>query len=291
MPSGLAVWVQAMRPRTLPLSVTPVVLGTGLAFLDTGRLDLPVFIAALATAILLQVGVNLHNDAADFRRGADAPGRLGPPRAVAQGWLDAARVERAALVAFALAVAAGLFLVIRGGWPFLILGGLAVAAGLAYTGGPRPLAYHALGELFVFLFFGPVAVAGSYVLQTGRFAPIAFAQGVALGALAAAVLVVNNYRDLESDRQAGKRTLAVRLGRVWTRQFYGFLVLVPMAVTLGLGLYLPLLLLPLALWIGSLLGRRPPGTWLNGLLARTALLQSAYALLVLLDLWLRRAAA
>ena len=288
MPSNLAVWVQAIRPRTLLLSVTPVVLGTGLALLETGRVDLSVFVATLATAIFLQIGANLHNDAADFRRGADGPGRLGPPRAVAQGWLDAGRVHRAATACFALAVVTGLFLVIRGGWPFLLLGGLAVAAGLAYTGGPRPLAYRALGEVFVFLFFGPVAVAGSYVLQTGRLALDAIAQGAALGALAAAVLVVNNYRDLDSDRQAGKRTLAVRLGRAWTRRLYGFLLLVPFAIAIGQGLYPPLLLLPLALWGIVLVWKRAPGTWLNDLLVRTAQLQAAYALLVLLNLGLSR---
>ncbi len=287
-PRALGVWWLAIRPRTLSLSLTPVILGAGLGWLQAGRFDPLVFSLTLTTALLLQIGANLHNDAADFRRGADGPERLGPARVVARGWLDAGTVHRAALICFGLAVLSGLYLVWRGGWPLLMAGLLAVAVGIAYTGGPRPLAYRALGEICVFLFFGWVAVAGSFYLQVATVSAMALAQGTALGALAAAVLLVNNYRDMDQDRQTGKCTLAVLLGRPPSRRLYGALVLAPFAVAAWERLYLPLLLLPAALWATATLWRRPPGAWLNGLLARTAQLQLGYAVLVLADIYWRQ---
>ena len=191
-----------------------MVVGTFMAVLDSGDLRWSVAGVALLAAVLIQAATNLHNDAADFERGADDPAtRLGPPRATAEGWLEAGQVKRAALGCFAAAFLLGMYLVWVGGWPILMIGVAAIGAGLAYTSGPRPIAYSALGEVFVFLFFGLAAVAGSYYLQVGQVSTLAVLAGAMLGFLAAAVLVVNNYRDRDNDRSAGKITLAVRLGR------------------------------------------------------------------------------
>ncbi|HEX6827471.1 MAG TPA: 1,4-dihydroxy-2-naphthoate polyprenyltransferase, partial [Burkholderiales bacterium] len=274
---GRAWWLAA-RPRTLSISVAPVLVGTSIAWFDTAALHLPAALVALACAILIQVGTNLHNDAGDFERGADGPGRLGPPRASASGWLDAGEVRRAAAGCFAAAVALGLYIAWHAGWGIFALGLVSVAAGAAYTGGPRPIAYGPFGELFVWLFFGLVAVLGSYYIQAFSVSWRALAAASLVGLLAAAVIVVNNYRDLESDRQAGKRTLAVRIGRPASRVEYGLLVLAPLllapmvfagAARSWAGA-LPLVLLPWGLALVRRLGAGPPGPWLNQLLARTA---------------------
>ncbi len=164
------------------------------------------FVAAIAlsAAVLIQVGTNLYNDVGDYERGADGSDRLGPPRASAMGWLAPADVRRAAAASFGLAMVLGAYLVSVGGWPIFVVGLASVAAGVAYTGGPRPIAYTASGELFVFVFFGLVATAGSAFLQAGHLSWAAAVAGAMIGAIAAAVLVVNNYRDLESDRQAAR---------------------------------------------------------------------------------------
>lgn len=288
MQSSLGVWWLAARPKTLTVSFTPVLVGTALAWSQTGRvLWLPV-VAAVLAALLIQIGTNLHNDAADFARGADTPERLGPRRAVASGWLSAAAVSRAALASFALAMGVGAYLVWHGGWPILALGLCSLAAGWAYTGGPRPLAYSGLGELFVWLFFGLGAVMGSFYLQTFSLGWGAFLAGSMLGMLAAAVIVANNYRDLDSDRRIGKNTLAVRLGRRGSQVEYALLLLLPflllplLAGLTGSGwkLGLPLLPLPLAL---ALLGRfcsEPPGPGFNRILAQTAGLQLIFGILL-----------
>jgi 1,4-dihydroxy-2-naphthoate polyprenyltransferase len=238
--------------------------------------------------VLIQIGTNLYNDVGDYERGADGADRFGPPRATAMRWLAPADVRRAAATSFGLAMVLGAYLVSVGGWPIFVIGLASVAAGIAYTGGPRPIAYSASGECFVFVFFGLVATVGSYFLQTGRFAWAPVAAGAMIGALAAAVLVVNNYRDLESDRRSGKITLAVRVGYAATRVEYAALVVLPfaalpvLAVLTGTGpwMLLPVASAPLAVRLVRDLARAPVSPALNPLLKRTALLELLFGLLV-----------
>lgn len=282
--SPLHAWLLATRPKTLMLAFTPVLAGTTLAWAQTGAVLWLPALAALAGAMLIQIGTNLHNDAADFARGADTPERFGPARAVASGWLSARAVARAALACFALAFACGIYLAWHGGWPIVALGLASLVSGWAYTGGPRPLAYSGLGEVFVWLFFGLGAVLGSYWLQTFRLDWQAFAVAAMLGSLAAAVIVVNNYRDLDSDRKVGKRTLAVRLGRAGSRVEYGLLLLLPYLALplLGLrwGMALPLLSLPWAIVLLRRFAREPAGPVFNRILAQTAALQLVFGILL-----------
>ena len=284
-PSSLVVWWLAIRPKTLSLSLVPVIVGASLAWREQGQVAwLPVWVAALA-AILIQIGTNLYNDAEDFERGADTAERLGPTRVTAAGWLSGRQVRRAAQAAFFMAFLLGIYLVWVGGVFILALGLASIAAGLAYTGGSRPIAYSGLGEVFVFLFFGIAAVMGIYYLSTGLLTWSALAAACAVGSLAAAVLAVNNYRDLDSDRAAGKITLAVRIGRRAARHEYALLLLAPFALIVplaGLGTlaWLPLLVLPWALWLIVRFYRTPPSPAFNELLARTAQLQLAFGLLL-----------
>jgi 1,4-dihydroxy-2-naphthoate octaprenyltransferase len=287
-PPPLAAWWVAARPATLSIAMVPVVVGTAVAGHGGAAVDWAVAAVALAAAVLIQVGTNLFNDAGDYQRGADGPDRLGPPRASAMGWLAAADVRRAALASFALAMLLGVYLVSVGGWPILAIGLAAVAAGIAYTGGRRPIAYTASGELLVFVFFGVVATAGSHFLQTGRLSGAALVAGAILGALAAAVLVVNNYRDLDSDRRAGKRTLAVRIGRPATRVEFAALVAVAFALLPLLGalthagawLALTLAAAPFAAALVTGFWRAPVGAVLNEFLKRTAQLQLVLGILL-----------
>lgn len=303
---SLQIWLLASRPKTLSISIIPVLTGSALAWRHGQDPLWWPFMAALLAAMLIQIGTNLHNDAADFARGADTPDRLGPARAVASGWLSGAAVERAALGCFGLALACGVYLVWHGGWPILLLGLAALASGWAYTGGSRPLAYTGLGEVFVWLFFGLAAVMGSFYLQTLSLSWSAFVAANMLGLLAAAVIVVNNYRDLEGDTRAGKRTLAVRLGRGGSRVEYALLLLIPYAllfpyvllspyaslarldflVSSQWRLLLPLLSLPWALALIWRFMREPVGSVFNRILAQTALLQLVFGLLLCLGLWI-----
>lgn len=288
----LRIWWLAIRPKTLSISVVPVLVGTALAWSEQQQIAWAPMLVALFAAMLIQTGTNLHNDAADFERGADNGDRVGPPRVTALGLASARAVHRAASLCFLLAFLLGIYLVWVGGWPILLLGLASIVAGLAYTGGPRPIAYSALGELFVFLFFGLAAVTGSYYLQTFALSGSALFAAMAVGLLAAAVLVVNNYRDLEGDQRVGKNTLAVCIGRDATRLEFALLLLAPFALLLPLQLlnngataaWLPVLALP---WALSLLRRftvQTPGPAFNRLLAETAQLQFAYGLLLSLGL-------
>ena len=221
--SGVRIWMMAARPRTLPAAIAPVLVGTALAgFLHVFH---PLrFVAALLGALFIQVGTNLSNDYSDARRGADAEDRLGPVRVTAGGLVPPRQVLIATYVTFGLAVLAGAYLIAVAGWQLLIVGAASILAGVAYTGGPKPYGYEGLGEVFVFLFFGIVAVAGSFFVQVTHLDWEAFALAVPVGLLAAAILVVNNVRDVDSDRRAGKRTLAVRLGRERTRTLFAAIV-------------------------------------------------------------------
>jgi 1,4-dihydroxy-2-naphthoate polyprenyltransferase len=210
--STLRLWVVAARPRTLPAAVAPVLVGTALAGAEDVFRPLA-FAAALVGSIFIQVGTNLSNDYSDARRGADNEDRLGPVRVTAGGLMPPRTVLVGTYVAFGIALVAGAYLAAVAGWELLVVGGASILAGVLYTGGPRPYGYEGLGELFVFLFFGVVAVAGSYYVQTEELRWEAFALAVPVGLLAAAILVVNNVRDIDTDRRAGKRTLVVHIGR------------------------------------------------------------------------------
>jgi 1,4-dihydroxy-2-naphthoate octaprenyltransferase len=280
----MKVWLLASRPRTLPAAVAPVLVGTALA----PEVDWLVFVAALLGAMFIQIGTNLSNDYSDARRGADTEDRLGPVRVTAGGLVPPKQVLIGTYVAFGLAVLAGSYLIATAGWELLAIGVLSILAGVLYTGGPRPYGYEGLGEVFVFLFFGIVAVAGSYFAQTEDWAWEAFVLAVPVGLLASAILVVNNVRDLETDRRAGKRTLAVRLGRERTRAMYaGMLALAfltaPLPWLLGsesAWLLLAWLAIPLAVPLIRTVRSRTDGPSLNGALAGTGMLQLVFCVLL-----------
>jgi 1,4-dihydroxy-2-naphthoate octaprenyltransferase len=282
-PSGARIWLMAARVRTLPAAVAPVLVGTSLA--GFGGVFHPLrFIAALIGAIFIQVGTNLSNDYSDARRGADTEDRLGPVRVTAGGLVPPQRVLLATYVSFGVAVLAGIYLIVVAGWQLLLVGAASILAGVLYTGGPRPYGYEGLGEVFVFLFFGIVAVAGSYFVQVKHLEWEAFALAVPVGLLAAAILVVNNARDIETDRRAGKRTLAVTLGRARTRTLFAVMVYLayPLALVTWLfgplsgWLLLPWLTIPLAAAVVRSVRNHTDGPTLNGALARTGLLQLAF---------------
>ena len=276
----------AARLRTLPAAVAPVLVGTSLALGD-GHFHPLAFLAALLGAILIQVGTNLSNDYSDARRGADTEDRLGPVRVTAGGLVPPSQVLLATYVTFGLAVLCGVYLVIVAGPELLAVGAASILAGVLYTGGPKPYGYEGLGELFVFLFFGIVAVTGSYFVQVQSLPWEAFVCAVPVGLLASAILVVNNVRDLETDRRAGKRTLAVRMGRERTRVLYAAMLGVAFLTaplpwplgSMGAWLLLPWLAAPLALKLIGVVRTRIDGPALNGALARTGALQLLFCVL------------
>jgi 1,4-dihydroxy-2-naphthoate octaprenyltransferase len=287
MPSGARIWLMAARPRTLPAAVAPVLVGTALA--GQGGVFHPLtFIATLIGAVFIQVGTNLSNDYSDARRGADTEDRLGPVRVTAGGLVPPRQVLMATWVSFGVAVLVGIYLVAVAGWELLLVGGASILAGVLYTGGPRPYGYEGLGELFVFAFFGIVAVTGSYFVQAKELPWEAFVLAVPVGLLAAAILMVNNVRDLETDRRAGKRTLAVRLGRHRARRLYALMVyvaffLAPLPWVLGslsAWLLLPWLAIPLAVPLVRTVTNHTDGPTLNAALARTGMLQLVFCLLL-----------
>ena len=291
--SHLRLWLVAARPRTLPAAVAPVLVGTALAATEDVFKPLR-FAAALLGSIFIQIGTNLANDYSDARRGADTEDRLGPVRVTAGGLMPPRRVLVGTWVAFGLAVAAGSYLAAVAGWELLVVGVLSIAAGVLYTGGPRPYGYEGLGELFVFLFFGLVAVGGSYFVQTEDLRWEAVALGVPVGLLAAAILVVNNVRDIETDRRAGKRTLAVRLGRERAVAVFAGMVLASFAALpvvlafsdLDAWILLPLVAAPLAFPLQRTLSEQRDGPSLNKLLADTGRLLAVFSLLLSVGLLL-----
>jgi 1,4-dihydroxy-2-naphthoate octaprenyltransferase len=293
--SGVRIWLMAARIRTLPAAVAPVLVGTALAGY-AGTFHPLRFLAALIGAIFIQVGTNLSNDYSDARRGADAEDRLGPVRVTAGGLVPPRRVLEATYASFAIAVLAGIYLVAVAGWELLLVGGASILAGVLYTGGPRPYGYEGLGEVFVFLFFGIVAVAGSYFVQVKHLEWEAFALAVPVGLLASGILVVNNYRDIDTDRRAGKRTLAVRLGRERTRILFAAIVYLAYLTTPITWLFgplkpwvmLPWLTLLMAAQIVRTVRNRTDGASLNGALAQTGMLQLAFCILLASGLLLSR---
>ncbi|HEX5940878.1 MAG TPA: 1,4-dihydroxy-2-naphthoate polyprenyltransferase [Anaerolineales bacterium] len=235
--SNRSAWMLAIRPRTLPAAAAGVVMGSALAWQD-GFFRLDAALACLLTALLLQIGSNLANDVFDFERGTDTPERLGPVRVTQAGLLTPSQVKVGMAVVFGLATLLGLYLAWLGGWPIILIGLAAILSAIAYTGGPFPLGYHGLGDLFVFIFFGLASVAGTYYVQAGFVSSAAWWMTIPPGLIITAILVVNNLRDLENDRKAGKRTLAVILGERATKTQYLICMIAAYLV------------LPLAAWIG-----------------------------------------
>jgi 1,4-dihydroxy-2-naphthoate polyprenyltransferase len=285
----MRIWLMAARPRTLPAAIAPVLVGTAAAIERVGELPrVGAFIAALIGSIFIQIGTNLANDYSDAKRGADTVDRLGPVRVTAAGLVAPRSVLVATWVAFGVAVACGIYLATVAGWVILVIGAASILAGVLYTGGPRPYGYAGLGELFVFLFFGLVAVNGSYYVQLEELGWLPFGLSISIGCLATAILVVNNIRDIDTDRRAGKRTVAVRLGREATRNLYRALILVAYVA-------LPITLLatdgpgwaalgavsaPLAIPAARPVLTRVDGPSLNRALAKTGALLAAFSLTV-----------
>lgn len=303
---ALRIWLMAARPRTLPAAIAPVLVGTAAAasrlitntetesggFLQIEFFDWLNFVAALIGAVFLQIGTNLANDYSDAKRGADTVDRLGPVRVTASGLAAPQRVLRATAAAFGVACLAGIYLTVEVGPEMFVIGLVSIIAGVLYTGGPRPYGYEGLGEVFVFVFFGLVAVNGSYYVQLEELDTLPILLSLPVGLLSAAILVVNNVRDIDTDRRAGKRTLAVKLGRDRTRDLYGLMIfasfaILPLALLLGdgpaLGL-LGLLAAPLAVGPLKAVRERTDGPALNGALAGTGALLGAFALLLSIGL-------
>ncbi|MGZ5376179.1 MAG: 1,4-dihydroxy-2-naphthoate polyprenyltransferase [Solirubrobacterales bacterium] len=290
--SGLRIWLMASRARTLPPAQSPGLVGTAAAVEEADEIRVGAFLAALVGSIFIQIGTNLANDYSDARRGADEVDRLGPVRVTAAGLVTPRRVLGATWLAFAVAIACGIYLATVAGPVIIAVGIVSILAGVLYTGGPRPYGYAGLGELFVFLFFGLVAVNGSYYVQVEELALLPAGLSVSIGALATAILVVNNIRDIETDRRAGKRTLAVRIGRGGARRLYVALITIaylalPATLLAGGGPWWPLLgfgSLPLVKPALEPVMTRTDGPSLNGALAKTGALLGVFALLVTLGL-------
>jgi 1,4-dihydroxy-2-naphthoate octaprenyltransferase len=289
VPGSLAAWRIACRLPSLLVAVSPVLVGTALAWERTGLFDALTMLLALSAAVLLQVISNLQNDVGYTMRGAERHGnRTGLPRATANGWLEIAQVRKAIVVCCGLTLLLGVPLVLEHGWPVLAMGLGSLAAALAYMGGPRPVAYTPFGELVVFIFFGIVAVAGSDYIQSGSVGMTTWLAAVALGALAASALAVNNHRDIAHDRSVGRRTFAVVFGDSASRAMYGlsvlgaFALLAPMALMTSFALLAPLLLIPAAVRLQRDFGASAPGLGYNAILVRTFKLELGYAALLAL---------
>jgi 1,4-dihydroxy-2-naphthoate octaprenyltransferase len=287
VPGSLAAWSIACRLPSLLVAVSPVLVGAALAWERTGRFDAATMLLALACAVLLQVISNLQNDVGYTVRGAERHGnRTGLPRATANGWLGVQQVRMAIVICCGLTLALGAPLVFAHGWPVLAMGLGSLLAALAYMGGPRPVAYTPYGEGVVFVFFGLVAVAGSDYVQTGSVGTTTWLAAIALGALAASALAVNNHRDVAHDRSVGRRTFAVVFGDATSRNMYAlsvvgaFALLVPMAWLSSPALLAPLLLAPAALRLQRDFARSAPGLAYNAILVRTFKLELGYAALL-----------
>ena len=287
--SPVRIWAMAARPRTLPAAIAPVFVGSAAAaYVADDHFRWCAFIAALIGSIFIQIGTNLANDYSDAKRGADTADRLGPVRVTSSGLIAPKRVLIATWIAFGIAAVAGIYLATVAGWIIILVGVLSIAAGVLYTGGPRPYGYAGLGEFFVFLFFGVVAVNGSYYVQLEEIDALPLLLSVGVGFLSTAILVVNNIRDLDTDRRAGKNTLAVRIGRERARGLYGALVggaflMVPVAIAAGDGPWIAMLAwlaAPLAIKPLAAVRTRTDGPSLNEALAQTGALLAAYSVLL-----------
>lgn len=295
-PGKLTAWKMASRPPTLTAAVAPVVVGSAVAFVEDGFHPFRAF-AALLGALALQVGANFANDVFDFKRGADTGDRMGPPRATQMGLLSSREVLTGMWVAFAIATLAGVYLAFAAGWVVVAIGLGSIAAAIIYTGGPWPIGYHALGDVFTFVFFGVVAVVGTTFVQTGDFPRLAWLAAIPVGCTVTAILVVNNLRDIDTDRVAGKTTLAVVMGAEGTRTWFFVLLVVAYAAVPFLDLfggasplvYLAALSLPWAVKPARAVAGRVSGRALNPVLKQTAQLHLFFGLFLALGLALGEA--
>ena len=278
-------WILASRPKTLLAAVVPVIVGSALA-ISENKFFLPFSIVALACALLIQIGTNFNNDLYDYLKGADNEKRKGPLRVLVSGLISVKEMKAGIIIVFGLAFLLGLYLVLSVNIIVLIIGVISIIAGLAYTAGPFPLAYHGLGDVFVFLFFGIVATSGAYYLHTQSFNLISFLVAIPVGALTTNILVVNNYRDIEEDREANKITLAVLLGKTLTRWQYIFLLIVCYFISIllyfdfnySLWIFLPYLTIPITIVLIKMLYKFK-GEELNKTLELTARFAALYGLL------------
>lgn len=285
-------WILAARPRTLLAAFVPVIVGSSLAAFDNYFQPLAA-VTALICAVLIQTGTNFVNDLYDFLTGKDTKDRLGPSRAVASGIITPKEMRLGIIIIFSITFLLGLYLVYLGGWPILVIGLISIGAGFAYTAGPFPLAYNGLGDIFVFLFFGFVGTVGTYYVQTLHLAPIAFWASIPVGALITNILVINNYRDRDEDRQNGKNTLAVIFGENFARlQYvafmivsYAVLVLVYFTFKKSLFVFLPMISFPIAFKLVKMIYTLK-GTDLNKTLELTAKLSAIYGVLFALGILL-----
>lgn len=295
---SLAAWAVAIRPRTLLVALSPVLVGASLGYERTGALDPIAALLVLGAALLMQIISNMQNDVGYTVRGGDSSGtRTGLPRATANGWLSIRDVRGGIVVAAAVAAALGITLVAHRGWPVLAIGVSSLLAALAYMGGPRPIAYTPFGEATVFVFFGLIAVTGTDWVLTGSVGPVTWIAAVALGGLASAALAVNNHRDIAHDRLVGRRTFAVIFGEAGSRRLYTALLFGPFALLPWMAwegpvaLLLPLLLLPTALQLRRDFIDSPRGTAFNQVLFRTFRLELSFAALLSAGALLGRALA
>ena len=278
-------WLIAIRIKTLPAAISPVILGTALAFHDGNSNSFILFMTLLAV-VLIQIGANFANDVYDFEKGSDRADRLGPQRATQSGLISPTDMKKAMWKIFALAIGVGFYLAYVGGWPIVIIGLASIAAGIAYTGGPYPLGYHGFGDIFVFLFFGLIAVPGTYYLQTGSVTEFSLWLGAVMGMLATAILVVNNLRDRDADIISGKKTLAVRFGETFSKIQFILLVMLPFVLPFHLwrqwnkmSFLLTLFTLPIAVHLIIQLFNNT-GADLNKVLAGTARFLFIFTLLL-----------
>ncbi|MGB0120255.1 MAG: 1,4-dihydroxy-2-naphthoate polyprenyltransferase [Solirubrobacterales bacterium] len=289
----MRIWLNAARPRTLPAAIAPVFVGTAAAYAAVNEMPRwGAFLAALVASVLIQIGTNLANDYSDARRGADSADRLGPVRVTSAGLVTPRRVLMATWIAFGIAALLGIYLAFVAGWIILLVGALSITAGVLYTGGPRPYGYAGLGEFFVFLFFGLVSVNGSYYVQLEEITWVSVGLSIAIGFLSTAILVVNNTRDMDTDRRAKKNTLAVRIGRdrsrlLYAALVYGAFVVLVLTIALNGGPWLALLgllALPMTIRPVRAMRTRTDGPSLNAALAQTGAALGIFSLLTAIGL-------
>lgn len=283
-------WILAVRLKTLPAAISPVILGSALAFHDK-TFSIIICIVTLLAAVLIQIGTNFANDVFDFYKGADREDRLGPVRVTQAGLIQPQSMIRAMWYTFSMAIFAGVYLAWVGGWPIVAIGLASILAGIAYTGGPYPLGYHGWGDIFVFIFFGIIAVPGTYYLQTQTVTDVSIYLGIITGMLSTAILVVNNLRDVDADKLSGKKTLAVRFGKKFSKIQYSILVFTPFFLPIylwwkidsGLSLLLTLFLIPISFHLIIQIFSKT-GAGLNSILARTARFLFLFILLLSIGL-------
>ncbi len=290
--SKFNLWVTASRPKTLPAAVTPVIVGSAIAGFEHKFVFMPALFA-LVISLLIQIGTNFVNDLYDFLKGTDKPDRVGPQRLLTSGLISPDEMKRAIYLTFGSAFFLGLYLVCLGGWIVLLIGVLSIAAGINYTAGPFPFAYNGLGDIFVFIFFGIVATVGTYFVQALSFSPLALWASIPVGLLITNILVVNNYRDVDEDKLANKKTLAVRFGKAFARSQYLVSIVISYAVLFfiyfnyqtSLWIFLPLLSIPLAAKLIRMIYTLT-GSSLNKTLALTGIFSTIYGLLFAIGLLL-----